>query len=439
MEPQIQYAKTSDDVSIAYWILGEGEPALVYLGASPFTHVALEWQNEAMQRFYEGMAKERRIVHFDGRGCGLSSREVDDYTLDARILDLEAVVQALGLQHFALFGMNTSAPTAIAYVARYPERVSHLILMEPYARPSEMYDLPQVKALQGLLDNDWEMYTETVANLGFGWEAGEPARRFASFLRQCVSHEVFRAYLDDDRATDLSPTLQMINTPTLVVHRRAVPFPTVDMTRRTVSEIRDARLVLLEGSWWGEGAQEPLARHLRNFLGGGTELGTGPPSGMTAILFVDIADSTALTTKLGDAAYREQERALDASLRVAITDAGGTPVEGKVLGDGVMAVFTSARQAIDAAVRCRDLGNEAGLPLHLGIHAGDVVREGNSVHGGAVQVAARVQSAASPGQILVSATVRDLARTSAGVAFQDRGEHELEGIPEPQRLFAVRE
>ncbi len=106
-------------------------------------------------------------------------------------------------------------------------------------------------------------------------------------------------------------------------------------------------------------------------------------------------------------------------------------------------VFTSARQAIDAAQRCRDLGNEAGLPLHLGIHAGDVVREVDSdgranVHGGAVQVAARVQSAAAPGEILVSDIVRGLARTSAGVEFEDRGEHELKGIAEPQRLFAVR-
>ena len=112
--------------------------------------------------------------------------------------------------------------------------------------------------------------------------------------------------------------------------------------------------------------------------------------------------------------------------------------EGKVLGDGIMSVFASAHQAIEAAQRCRDLGDDADLPLHLGIHAGDVVREGNNVHGGAVQVAARVVDAAEPGEILVSATVRDLARTSAGVAFEDRGEHELKGIAEPQRLFAVK-
>ena len=158
---------------------------------------------------------------------------------------------------------------------------------------------------------------------------------------------------------------------------------------------------------------------------------------MTAILFLDIADSTALTTKVGDAAYLKRERELDVALRKAISEAGGTAVEGKVLGDGVMAVFTSARQAIDAALRCRAAGDEAELSLHLGIHAGDVVHEGNNVHGGAVQLASRVQSVAAPGEILVSDIVRGLARTSAGVSFEDRGEHELKGIAERQRLFAV--
>ena len=158
---------------------------------------------------------------------------------------------------------------------------------------------------------------------------------------------------------------------------------------------------------------------------------------MTAILFLDIADSTALTTKLGDAAYRKRERELDVALRKAITEVGGTAVEGKVLGDGVMAVFASASQAIVAAIRCRACGDEAELSLQAGIHAGDVVHEGNNVHGGAVQLASRVQSVAAPGEILVSDIVRGLARTSAGVSFEDRGEHVLKGIGEPQRLFAV--
>jgi class 3 adenylate cyclase len=159
---------------------------------------------------------------------------------------------------------------------------------------------------------------------------------------------------------------------------------------------------------------------------------------MAVLLFADIAESTALTEKLGDAAFRAKARKLDTSLRSVIKDSGGTPVEGKVLGDGVLAVFTSARQAIDCALRCEAVSQPLGLRLHLGIHAGDVIREGNNVYGGAVNIAARVASASAPGEILVSDIVRGLARTSAGVAFDDRGEHTLKGVGEPQRLFAVR-
>jgi class 3 adenylate cyclase len=160
--------------------------------------------------------------------------------------------------------------------------------------------------------------------------------------------------------------------------------------------------------------------------------------GTAIILFTDVADSTALTTKLGDAAYRERESALDAALRTAIRDAGGSPVGGKLLGDGILSVFASAREAIDAALACKRISDDAELPLHLGIHAGDVIHEGNDVRGGAVQLAARIHDIAAPGEILVSQTVRDLARTSAGVSFADRGEHHLKGIDDPVRVFAVR-
>ena len=146
----------------------------------------------------------------------------------------------------------------------------------------------------------------------------------------------------------------------------------------------------------------------------------------------------ALTEQLGDAAFRAKARELDTSLRAIIGESGGTPVEGKVLGDGVLAVFTSARQAIDCALRCDTASEAVGLQLHLGIHAGDVIREGNNVYGGAVNIAARIATASAPGEVLVSDTVRALARTSAGVAFDDRGEHSLKGVADPQRLYAVR-
>jgi adenylate cyclase len=160
-------------------------------------------------------------------------------------------------------------------------------------------------------------------------------------------------------------------------------------------------------------------------------------SGTAVILFADIANSTALTEKLGDATFREQARELDIASRVAIRDNGGTPIEGKLLGDGVLAVFTSASQAIEAALACRRAGDGAGLSLHLGLHAGDVIRENGNVFGGAVNIASRVSELSAPGEVLVSDIVRGLARTSADVRFEDRGEKSLKGIQEPARVWAV--
>jgi class 3 adenylate cyclase len=138
------------------------------------------------------------------------------------------------------------------------------------------------------------------------------------------------------------------------------------------------------------------------------------PSGTAIILFADIADSTALTERLGDTAFRAKARDLDTALRAVIREQAGTPVEGKLLGDGVLAVFTSARQAIEAALACGRSGDDAGLPLHLGLHAGDVIREENNVYGGAVNIASRIAGLSALGQVLVSETVRSLARTSVG-------------------------
>src|SRR5947209_12572879 len=152
----------------------------------------------------------------------------------------------------------------------------------------------------------------------------------------------------------------------------------------------------------------------------------------------DIADSTALTERLGDAPFREKARDLDATLRTVIREHGGTPIEGKLLGDGVLAVFTSARQAIEAALTCGKAGAEATLPLHLGLHAGDVIREENNIYGGAVNIASRISGLSAMSEVLVSDIVRGLARTSAGVRFEDRGEQTLKGIGEPVRVWAVK-
>jgi len=219
----------------------------------------------------------------------------------------------------------------------------------------------------------------------------------------------------------------------LIVQRRLGRLPSIETVRKTAAMIPGARLVMA-----GDRAEEDRA--VGAFLREGDTPPPAPelPHGTTIILFTDIVDSTALTEQLGDAAFRDRAGTLDAALRSVIAEAGGMAVEGKVLGDGVMAVFAAARDAIACAAHCHAAAADTGLQLHLGIHAGDVMRDGNNVYGGAVNVASRVCGLSAPDEILVSVTVRDLARTSAGVDFEDRGEHALKGIEEPVRVFAVR-
>ena len=175
MEPRIQYATAADGMNIAFWTLGEGTP-LVYMPIPPFSHIQLEWEIPECRAWYERLAQDRTLVRYDGRGTGLSDRDVADYSLDGQMLDLKAVVDALRLDRFALLVSSHSGPVAIAYAARHPERVTHLILWCSVARGLDYLKGPQVQARLDLLRKDWNLYTETTAHALFGWSAGEPAR-----------------------------------------------------------------------------------------------------------------------------------------------------------------------------------------------------------------------------------------------------------------------
>ena len=167
MEPRIQYAKTSDGVSIAYWTMGEGMP-LVFAPTPPFSHIQREWQWSDYRAFYEALSRGRKLVRYDGRGSGMSDREVADFSLEAHMRDLEAVVSRLGFERFALLAGAMASPAAIAYAALHPQRVSHLLLYAAYARASDFYSSPRMKVVRKLRDEDWETYTETVGHLATG-------------------------------------------------------------------------------------------------------------------------------------------------------------------------------------------------------------------------------------------------------------------------------
>jgi class 3 adenylate cyclase len=435
MEPRIQYAQTKDGVSIAYWVVGQGPPH-VWVPEPPWSHIQLEWRVPQYRKVLDLHAARRSVVRYDARGLGLSDREVDDLSLDARILDLEAVVDSLGYEMFSLAGVTHATPLAIAYAARRPERVSHLALVSPIASGRDIMRVPRWRALRNLMESDWELYLENMGALSYA-PGGEEARALTDYFRACVSQPTARRYYDFLGVDDVTEHLPQVSAPTLLIHLTGVSYVDIDSPRKLASGIPNAQILTLEGDY--QANIEPMIAAINGFLGEGEEAEAAAelPEGMAVLLFADIAESTALTEQLGDAAFRAKARELDTSLRSVIKGSGGTPVEGKVLGDGVLAVFTSARQAIDCALRCDAASQPLGLQLHLGIHAGDVIREGNNVYGGAVNIAARIAAVAAPGEVLVSDTLRGLARTSADVTFDDRGEHTLKGVGEPQRLFAV--
>jgi class 3 adenylate cyclase len=315
-----------------------------------------------------------------------------------------------------------------------------LVLWSAQATPIDPRDSERIEAIVGLAERDWDLAVETFAHAVVGWARGAEAHKWAAFIKASVNKEDWvRGWWGAREFPGVTSWLSDVRSPTLVL----------DSDFRQGSLHRDARLLAagIPGAQFLQlGPELPFAneqgtRAVEEFLSDGQEsfdaAKTDTPHGTAIILFADIVDSTVLTERLGDAAFREKARDLDSALRTIIRDNGGTPIEGKLLGDGVLATFSSASQAITAALACGKAGEDGGLPLHLGLHAGDVIREDNNVFGGAVNVAARISGLSAAGEVLVSDVVRSLARTSAGASFEDRGERELKGVGEVMRVWRV--
>jgi len=440
MEPRIQYAKTSDGVSIAYSVVGSGPP-LVRVTAGLWNHVEAWWRIVPYQKMAERLAETYTFINYDARGTGLSQRGTEDVRMEARLLDLEAVLAALDVGRCAMVSHIHGCQTAVTYAVRHPERISKLALVTPFARGVDWQQLPQVRARESaraMAEEVWEQFRMDVAMTFIDYSDAELARQVADVMAQAITPATLRLQFQQMTDMDISDLLPRVNLPTLVLVSRNPPL--AELSREVAARVPRARVTSIDGPsiWW---LPDAALAALEAFLAEDREVIPAPeqPSGTAIILFADIADSTALTERLGDATFRAKARDLDEALRRAIASNGGTAIDGKLLGDGVLATFGAAREAIACASAIHAAGSHAGLPLHVGVHAGDVIREANNVYGGAVNIASRVANEAAAGETLVSATVRDLARTSAGVSFEDRGERELKGVGEPVRVFAVRE
>jgi class 3 adenylate cyclase len=434
MEPQIQYARTSAGVSIAYTTTGDGPPLL-------YCHD----HSIAMQNHWTGSAPgndtlrllsaRTRVTIFDAAGIGASQRDVSDFSLEAQARAIDAVATHMAATQFILIGTGTGTASAALYAAQQPGRVRELVCVFPA--------FPIVRRTGAAIRDNWSLDRRREAGAAFPDGPVSGQRWYSNAMRESMTAEVCAAYRAAFADADLSAIYQRIPVPTLLCIAKEGPARESSLALASlVPNCRvastpdlgsDALAAILE--FMGIDAA-PINAALED------EASTPPPpaaaSGMAVVLFTDIVSSTELTERMGDARFRDASRALDAGLRAAIRDAGGAAIDGKLLGDGVLATFPSAAQAIDGARRCLALSAASELGLHIGLHAGDVIREDNNVYGGAVNIASRICGLSAPGEILVSDVVRGMARSSAGVEFEDRGEQEMKGVGEPVRVYAVR-
>jgi class 3 adenylate cyclase len=438
MEPLVRYARTEDGVSIAYWAMGDGPP-LLWMDL-PYSHITAEWADASTHANYEANASVSTFIRFDHRGMGLSDRGERDFSIPKMLLDVEAVADRLELKRFALAawrGINT--PIAVAYAIKHPERLTHLVLAQGAARmPRVTHD-----AIAGLLglSPDWRFVTESISRMVQGWDDDVASKQMAAMLRESMDKETFERLWEAAAAWDVRDLLPQVRTRTLLLHWKDHPFFGPEHGRELSAGLPNAVAAVIDGATARDRNLQYQAT-FRSFFGVGPPdayVGDVVPSSRTAIvLFADIAGSTELTERLGDTTFRMKARDLDTALRERVRANGGTVIDAKTLGDGILATFPAAAQAIAAALSFESAASELGLGLHVGLHAGDVIREQDNVFGGAVNIAARISALAQPGEVLVSDVVRALARTSAGVTFETRGEQELKGVSEPQRVFAVR-
>jgi class 3 adenylate cyclase len=396
-------------------------------------------ENFALWESYFGtLARSFRLITFDPRGTGMSERAVEEVSLDTMLLDARAVVEAAHLGTFAVEAESflLSFGTALNLAITLPESVTHVVLEAPFQNMSELADTPFGRVSLTLAEADWPVFVQTLHRVLLGWDSADfkNVEALTKLAMQWVDAKVGRKYIRALYQIDIGESLGQVHQPTLVVRNEPFLTPAAS-SQRIASRIPGARFHQFSDPTFQE-----QARVIREFIGVPEPSSSSVSTlagGTAVILFTDIADSTALTESMGDARFREASRALDAGLRTAIREAGGAAIDGKLLGDGVLATFPSAAQAINGARRCLALSAASELGLHIGLHAGDVIREEDNVFGGAVNIAARICALSEPGQILVSDVVRGMARSSAGVQFEDRGEQAMKGVGEPVRVYAL--
>ena len=435
----IRYA-LNDDRAIAYTTFGEGDIDLIFVGGF-VGHLEIFEELPQARRFWRRLGSFARVLAFDKRGMGLSDRSIGAYTIEGVVEDMTTVLDAVGWDRAAVFGVSEGGPAASLFSAMHPERTSHLVQFGTYARMAQAPDYPDgipPERLRRLSERMREQWGEP-ALLRFwapSWEGDREAREWwARLLRNGASPAVIRSLGEMYEQMDVRSLLPQVKVPTLVLWRaddRLVPPP---LSRAVAEGIPGARGVELAGGdhLFLAGDQEALLGEVEEFLTG--QRGGGPPErALATVLFTDIVGSTERAASEGDSRWRELLSEHDRRVRRVIEAERGRLV--KSTGDGVLATFDGPARAISAARDLREELAPLGLAVRAGVHTGECELIGDDVGGMAVHIGARVSSAAGPNEVLVSQTVRDLV-VGSGIQFEERGSATLKGVPGDWRLFAV--
>jgi class 3 adenylate cyclase len=437
--PVTRYAR-SGDLSIAYQVIGE-QPRDLVLVPGFVSHLEWAWQEPGLARFLERLASFRRLITFDKRGTGMSDPVGDPPTYDERMDDLRAVMDASGSAAADIFGVSEGGALAALFAAAHPERATALVLYGTWARLPQAPDYPEGYP-QYRLDRhlNWveEHWGEPGSLLAWAPDSVEDTRLaewFGALQRLGASPAMAHKLLSSYVGVDVRRVLPAITAPTLVLHRRGDTQVQVSLGQYLAQHIQGARLVELDGRdhLFFVGDTDAILDETEEFLTG-TRRASDPARRLATVMFADVVGSTVLAGQIGDRRWTEILASFTDLATREIARFGGRVV--KTIGDGVLAEFDGPGRAINAATGLRNAVAALGIRIRAGLHAGEVEVLGDDIGGIAVHIAARVVTAADPGEVLVSSTVRELVAGS-GLGFRDRGMHSLKGLPEPWQLFAV--
>jgi class 3 adenylate cyclase len=440
--PDVRYAR-SGDVAIAYQTVGEGPVDFVWFRGMAGDLLS-SWDQPRLIRHAHGLSELGRVLMLDKRGTGLSDRVRDVPTLETRMDDIRAVMDDVGSERAFLWTAHEGSRTAILFAATYPERTAGLVLLDPSVRGTASPDYPWAPSAE-----DWR---RRLAEVRAGWgrrDFFEALLRewaptvaddehfkkwFVGHMRRSLSPGAALSFFRTMMEADVSDVLATVRVPTLIFCRSSER----DESGYVASRIAESRLVELDGlqgmfTWVDDAVHERTMHETSRFV---DRLGRPPePERILAtVLFTDIVGSTERAAELGDLAWRNLLQRHHVVVRSEIARFRGQEID--TAGDGVFASFDGPARAIGCACAVRSAVRELGLEVRAGVHTGECELDGDKPRGIAVHIGARVAAEARPGEILVSGTVKDLVAGS-GIAFEERGVHELKGVPGEWRLYAV--